>query len=348
MSFRNILHDTWILCPGDVCDDTTVLVELVWGHLMHHLSTPGVFLSWSDASQRRMRGMLLNTAINFPSIPPSCALRAMLIVLSIKDTIKGGIAYGLDAEILWQMAFKSIASRHNPAFTHAAFTTVTDNFYADTKMATSPKYLEAYVVKSLSKEEKPVFDAKILNLQRFYFSPWFPGVDAELLRVVSETLESPAMPSHSLIKPQVPSRAEQTLVFPDPRRQYHFLPPFQFESELNAYCRRLGKERLVPITEEIEPDVDELDFVEGDELCGRHAHSPDLNVSRSSSPEMEASTSTSSTSLEYSLSASPSFSSSVSSSYVSSAGSGNYIYRILLPFSRSRDTFLSLLPIPLP
>ncbi|KAJ3505551.1 hypothetical protein NMY22_g17546 [Coprinellus aureogranulatus] len=228
------------------------------------------------------------------------------------------------------MAFKSIASRHNPTFTHAAFTSVTDDFYADTKMATSPMYLEAYVVKSLSKEEKPLFDAKILNLQRFYFAPWFPGVEAEQLRLVSETLESTAMPSHSLIKPQVPSRAEQTLVFPDPRR----------------------KERLVSITEEMEPAEDELDFVEEDELCGRHTHSPDPSFSQSPSPEIEASTSTSSSSLEYSLLSSPSFASSASSSSVSSASSGepdipeNAVtdiriqYTLRTQFERMKDMFL--------
>ncbi|KAJ3542266.1 hypothetical protein NMY22_g3572 [Coprinellus aureogranulatus] len=303
MPFENILYDTWLLCPGDVRDDTTLLIELVWGHLMHHLSTPEVFLSWSDESPRRMRGTLVNTAANFPLIPPSCALRAMLIVISMKDTLKDGVAYGLDAEILWQMAFKSIASRHDRTFTHAAFTTITDDFYVGTKMATLPENLEAYVVKSLSKEEKPMFDATILNLQRFYFAPWFPGVTAEQLRIISETLESVAMPSHSLIKPQVPSRVEQTLVFPDSRR----------------------RERLVSITEEIEIVGDELDSTEEeDELCGRHSHSPDLSVSRSPSPEMEASTSASSASSDHSLfsEALPSFTSSASSSSVSSASSG--------------------------
>ncbi|KAJ3503625.1 hypothetical protein NMY22_g18185 [Coprinellus aureogranulatus] len=300
MPFENILYDTWLLCPGDVRDDTTLLIELIWGHLMHHLSTPEVFLSWSDESPRRMRGTLVSTAANFPLIPPSCALRAMLIVISMKDTLKGGIAYGLDAEILWQMAFKSVASRHDRTFTHAAFTTITDDFYVGTKMAKSPRDFEAYVVKSLSKEEKPMFDSTILNLQRFYFAPWFPGVTAEQLRIVSETLESVAMPSHSLIKPQVPSRAEQTLVFPDHSR----------------------RERPASITEEIESAGDKLDIVEEDELCGRHSQFSDLSISRSLPPEMEASTSTISASSELSLSASPSVASSVSSSSVSSAGSG--------------------------
>jgi hypothetical protein len=161
----------------------------------------------------------------------------MLVILSIKETFKGGIAYGIDAEILWHMAFKSLAARHDPTFTDAVFTTFTSSHFASSKMAACPNYVEGYVLKSLTDEQKPQFDAKIAELQRFFIAPWFPGVDAEVLQLFATTVECPAMPSHTLLRPKVPTRAEQTLVFPDPRRQYHF-PLFLSQSPFS--CLRLN------------------------------------------------------------------------------------------------------------
>lgn len=96
MAYEQLLFETWSTDTAVVCGDTLVLAELIWAHLIHHFSTPGVLLSWSVGSPHRMRGLLIRIAILHPSIPPSCAIRAMLVVLSLKKTIKGGIAYGAE------------------------------------------------------------------------------------------------------------------------------------------------------------------------------------------------------------------------------------------------------------
>lgn len=225
MPYQSLLLDTWSTDLAVVRDDAALLAQLIWGHIIHHFSTPGVFLTWDEDSPSRIQNMLVQVAVHYPAVKPSCAIRAMLVILSIKKTIKGGIAYALDAELLFQMAFKSLAARYTRSFTHAVFTVITNSFYVGSKMDRSPKYVEAYVVQSLSKKEKPLFDAKIASVVRYYLVPWFPGMTDEQLRVFAATVESPAMPSFSLRKPQGPSRVEQTLVFPDPRRQCFILLP---------------------------------------------------------------------------------------------------------------------------
>ena len=143
MSFPSIFADTWSTDTAVVRDDTTFLAELIWAHLVHHFSTPGVLLTWSEESPHRIQAILERVALYYPKIKPTCALRAMLVIVSIKETVKGGIAYGLDAELMWQMAFKSLASRHDPTFIDAIFTSITDYFYLGTKMKEFPDYLES-------------------------------------------------------------------------------------------------------------------------------------------------------------------------------------------------------------
>ncbi|TEB32910.1 hypothetical protein FA13DRAFT_1731429 [Coprinellus micaceus] len=222
MPYQNLLLDVWSTDPATLLDDAALVAETLWGHLIHHFSTPGVYLTWDESSPRRIRNFLLRVAVYRPLVRPSCAFRAMLVVLSIKEKFKGGIAYGVDAELLWHMAFKSLAARHDPTFTDAVFTALTLSHFAGSKLTTCPKYIDGFVRKSLTDEQKPLFDAKIVQLRRYYLAPWLPGVNAEALEHLATTVESPFMPSYTLLKPKVPTRAEQTLVFPDPRRQYHF------------------------------------------------------------------------------------------------------------------------------
>ena len=46
-------------------------------------------------------------------------------------------------------------------------------------------------------------------------------MDANALERFANTAESPFMSLYTVLKPKGPIRAEQVLVFPDPRYQYH-------------------------------------------------------------------------------------------------------------------------------
>lgn len=231
MPFENILLDTWAADRATLLDDTFLIAEIIWGHLIHHLSNPGVFLTWRASSPRQIQALLMYIAVHHPLVKPSCALRAMLVVLSIKETAKHGVAYGFDAEILWHMAFRSLAARHDPRFTRKVFTTVTRSRFAKSKMERSPNHIEGDVLLSLTEALKPRFDAKVAALQRYWLAPWISGVDQELVQPFFSTTKSPAMPNYVLIKPRLLARAEQTLIFPPVRRQCHlqhlcFTSPF--------------------------------------------------------------------------------------------------------------------------
>ena len=95
----------------------------------------------------------------------------MLVVLSIKNTSNGGIAYGVDAKLPWHMAFKFPVARHDPTYNDAMFTALTLPHFASLKLTTCPKYIEGFVLKSLTDKEKPQFNAKIRQFRRYYLSP---------------------------------------------------------------------------------------------------------------------------------------------------------------------------------
>lgn len=213
MPFETILRDVWATNLDLLDEETFFLAELVFGHLMHHFSTPSSFMTWDKDISRRIQVFLRRVATLYPKVKPTAVIRSMLVVLSIKEAIPNAVAFNDDIELLFMMAFKGIAVFYDRNFSGAVLEVLTDLRYVGTKMDHYPQYLRSLLQQAMHKNHRPKFDAKIVGILKYYLSPFLPvGMDG-LVK------ESPSMPLYVDLERREPAGAKQSLAFPDSLRE---------------------------------------------------------------------------------------------------------------------------------
>jgi hypothetical protein len=215
MPFRHLLADTWAPSPALLREQTFFLSELAFGHLIHYFSTPASFMTWDEDIPRRIQNLLQWVAARgHHKVKPTCAIRATLLVLSIKKNIPDAVAFNDDIELLFMLAFKSLAAAYDSAFTESVFDTLTDGRYVGTKIEHYPNYFHGYLVRALEDYQRKKVNAEIVEILKFYLSPFIVGKVADGI-----PNESPTMPSYCEFVRREPARGEQTLAFPDSLRE---------------------------------------------------------------------------------------------------------------------------------
>jgi hypothetical protein len=215
MPYKHLLADTWAPSPALLHQQTFFLSELAFGHLIHYFSTPASFTTWDDDIPRRIQDLLQRVAAHgHHKVKPTCAVRSMLLVLSIKKDIPKAVAFNDDIELLFMLAFKSLAAAYDSAFTESVFDVLTDGRYVGTKMEHYPHYLHGHLARALEDHQLKKVDAKIVGVLKFYLSPF-------IVKKVEGGIpdESPTMPSYCELVRREPARCEQTLAFPDSLRE---------------------------------------------------------------------------------------------------------------------------------
>lgn len=247
----NLLRDTWSKGRAHAEEDASLVADLIYGHLMHHFSNPEVFLGWSEDSALRIRSILTGVARFNQRVPPSYALRALLVVLSMKDKpgMKNSTAPSYNAEILWMVAFWKLAGRLYPSFNIGMFLYYTHPWpsgnkdYCDKTFVQVPRMLDPYLREALTLRRRLSDASRARKIMRFWLAPWAAVTDTPRLDGI--LAESPAMRTHNLYTPRLLSEPSQSLatVLPASRRDFH------------------RKQRLSPIVDEEEPPSGDEDDV---------------------------------------------------------------------------------------
>ena len=180
MSYRNLLHNKWAATPNVLSDDTYLLSEVIFGHLMYHLSAPASFMTWGEDMPRRIQEVLEQVATHHPRIRPTAALRAMFVVLAFKRDNRRFIARNREAELLFMAAFRAIGAASDPTFTQAAFSHITRRRYAGSEMVNYSRYLSAHANDALSKEHQRWYKANAYAVLDHFLVSYLPGVVGEL------------------------------------------------------------------------------------------------------------------------------------------------------------------------
>lgn len=215
MPFEHLLSDTWAPSHTLISEQTFFLSELVFAHLTHYFSTPASFMTWDEDTPRRIQKLLQWVAARgHRKVRPTCAIRSMLLVLSIKKDIPNAVAFNDDIELLFMLAFKSLAALYDPTLTEAVFDSLTDARYVGTKIEHYPHYLQGHLARAVEDHQINVVNSKILELLKFYLSPFIVGK-----AVGGIPDESPVMPSYCELARREPARGQQTLAFPDSLRK---------------------------------------------------------------------------------------------------------------------------------
>lgn len=217
MPYGTLLRDSWPKDRAAAEEGASFLADLVYGHLMHHFSNKEVFLSWSEDSYLRIRNMLIAIARFNPRVPPSYALRALLVVLSMKDkpNMKDSTADSYNAEILWMVAFWKLAGRLYPSFNIGLYMYYTNPWpsgkkdYLHKTFNQVPRMLDPYLRQALSFSRRMSDSKKAEEVMRYWLAPWMVGTEVRGLAGIRA--ESPAMRTYSLHAALLLSGYEQLL-----------------------------------------------------------------------------------------------------------------------------------------
>lgn len=215
MSYRHILHNTWASSPELLDDDTYLLSEVIYGHLMYHLSTPTSFLTWDKNTPCRIQCLLKKVAIHHSRVPPTAALRAMLVALAFKRDNKHVVAFHNEAEILFMMAFRVIAAAYDSTMSHSEFDDLTYGRYTRSKMCDHPHVLDEQLKEALAKDNKARCRANAHAVLEHFLSIYVPG---EVGHLEPEHSRYPFMPAFERLGARTPSTASYRPVFPDATR----------------------------------------------------------------------------------------------------------------------------------
>ncbi|KAJ2921885.1 hypothetical protein H1R20_g15207, partial [Candolleomyces eurysporus] len=227
--YSNLHRDTWVRTQYFVLEqDTDLLSGIVVGHLIYHLSTPASFLTWDiDNMSRRIQGLILRVAQKYPRIRPSVAIRALLAVLRYKNRHPEIIAFNDDAELLYMVAFMTTAHSYEPRFTKGKMMDIVQYGVHASKLSEYRHQLDGEVRKELG-SGRLKSKSTVRAILDYYLSPFYVS---RRTRIAGETgeLQCPTMPAFQSIKPDVPGRTEQAMVFPDAICSSHFpFPCFIF------------------------------------------------------------------------------------------------------------------------
>lgn len=216
MSYRNLLNNKWASSPNVLDNDTYLLSEVIFGHLMYHLSTPASFLTWDEDIPRRIQNILKKVAAHHPRIRPTDVLRGMFVVLAFKRDNRHFIAYNGQPEMLFMAAFRAIGAASDPTLTKSAFNHLTYHRYAGSEMADYTRYLSIHTNDALSKEHKPWYKANAYAVLDHFLVSYRPGVVGELEPDCSRYRFMPLFESVGTLRPSALGS----------NRQWLFLSPF--------------------------------------------------------------------------------------------------------------------------
>ncbi|TFK29160.1 hypothetical protein FA15DRAFT_700429 [Coprinopsis marcescibilis] len=129
-SFFDFYQNNWSSDPSDLLEQAKFLSQIVYGHLIHLLSTPTSYPTWDDEGcLSAIRRLLLRTATHLPQIPPTAFIRALFLIMRFKSHFPRATAVRRDAELLFVAAFFRVASATCPSFTISDFMQLSDVEY---------------------------------------------------------------------------------------------------------------------------------------------------------------------------------------------------------------------------
>ncbi|KAF6748528.1 hypothetical protein DFP72DRAFT_916196 [Ephemerocybe angulata] len=216
MSYTSLYNDSWATDPLALEEETHLFAEVIHAHLLCFYSTPASAMSWNTDAPHRLQRFFINIAHNYPRMAPSAAIRAMLVVLRYKSQgRKHIIAFNDDAETLFYIAFMQIALAFRPSFTLEDMVAL---------METSAAVINAFLVHrdemnivveaELEKDARNLATAKTFVLYEFFLGPFVPPSVRRDLGLGGAQIACTTMPISTPLKPIVPPKDEQEMVFP--------------------------------------------------------------------------------------------------------------------------------------
>ncbi|KAF5318230.1 hypothetical protein D9611_014744 [Ephemerocybe angulata] len=236
MSYASLYNDSWATDPLALEEETHLFAEIIHAHLLCFYSTPASAMSWNTDAPHRLQRFFINIAHNYPRMAPSAAIRAMLVVLRYKSQgRKHIIAFNDDAETLFYIAFMQIALAFRPSFTLEDMVALMETSAAVVnEFLVHRDEMNIVVEAELEKDARNLATAKTFVLYEFFLGPFVPPSVRRDLGLGGAQIACITMPTSTPLKPIVPPKDEQEMVF----------PPLQYKL----------RERMDAIVEEDEED----------------------------------------------------------------------------------------------
>ncbi|KAF6747451.1 hypothetical protein DFP72DRAFT_919867 [Ephemerocybe angulata] len=273
MSYASLYNDSWATDPLALEEETRLFAEIIHAHLLCFYSTPASAMSWNADAPHRLQRFFINIAHNYPRMAPSAAIRAMLVVLRYKSQgRKHIIAFNDDAETLFYIAFMQIALAFQPSFTLEDMVALMETSAAVVnEFLVHRDEMNIVVEAELEKDARNLATAKTFVLYEFFLGPFVPPSVRRDLGLGGAQIACITMPISTPLKPIVPPKDEQEMVF----------PPLQFKL----------RERMGAIIEEDEED--ELDSEDTEAFDAFSSSSVSISTLVDLSPDDDCSVSSS-------------------------------------------------------
>ncbi|KAF6747473.1 hypothetical protein DFP72DRAFT_607849 [Ephemerocybe angulata] len=310
MSYTSLYNDSWATDPLALEEETHLFAEVIHAHLLCFYSTPASAMSWNADAPHRLQRFFINIAHNYPRMAPSAAIRAMLVVLRYKSQgRKHIIAFNDDAETLFYIAFMQIALAFRPSFTLEDMVALMETSAAVVnEFLVHRDEMNIVVAAELEKEARDLATAKAFVFYEFFLGPFVPPTVRRDLGLGEAQIACATMPISTPLKPTVPPKDEQEMIF----------PPLQYNL----------RERMDAIVEEAEDDESTSD--DSKAFAGLSFWGSSTSTLVDVSPDDDCSVSSSCTSLH---------------TLDSFSGSGKLTIEIFLLLSIQTNTFFSSLRI---
>ncbi|KAF5334286.1 hypothetical protein D9611_014175 [Ephemerocybe angulata] len=216
MSYASLYNDSWATDPLALEEETHLFAEIIHAHLLCFYSTPASAMSWNTDAPHRLQRFFINIAHNYPRMAPSAAIRAMLVVLRYKSQgRKHIIAFNDDAETLFYIAFMQIALAFRPSFTLEDMVALMETSAAVVNEFLAHRDEMNIVVEAeLEKDARNLATAKTFVLYEFFLGPFVPPSVRRDLGLGGAQIACITMPISTPLKPIVPPKDEQEMVFP--------------------------------------------------------------------------------------------------------------------------------------
>lgn len=228
MPYENLLLDTWSKDNAIAEEDAAFLANLIFGYLISHFSDRNTFSGWPKNCLLRIENILKCTARYKRKVAPSCALRALVIVLSLKDD--PGLAHTISssfiAEVLWIVAFMALAADRGQRFTMGEYTLAmrprdgVNREYFESIFHHTPRIIRPYLKQALAVRRRLSDRRKVEVIMEYWLAPWMAKVD-RAMGLVGIHAGGPAMRTHSVYFPRAVSRSDQLVeILPVRLREY--------------------------------------------------------------------------------------------------------------------------------
>ena len=226
MPYENLLLDTWSKDSTIAEEDAAFLANLIFGYLISHFSDRDTFSGWPKNCLLRFENILKYTARYKRKVAPSCALRALLIVLSLKGDpgLVHTISSSFNAEVLWIVAFMALAADRGQKFTMGEYTLAVrprdgvNREYFDSIYNHTPCIIRPYLKQALAVRRRLSDRRKVEAMMEYWLAPWVARVDCAM-GLVGVHAEGPAMRIHTIYFPRVVGKPDQLAVITSVRRR---------------------------------------------------------------------------------------------------------------------------------